>query len=74
MKSHKKSVHSDNKPFLCSEPNCTKTFSIVSNLRMHQKSHLPVKELVCKHCPRAFKYQNSLNEHERSHVFDLIDI
>jgi hypothetical protein len=73
MKSHKQSVHSNDKPFICTEQNCTKSFSNIANLRVHQKSHLPNKEFTCKHCERTFKYVNSLKSHEKMHVFDIID-
>ncbi|XP_037031627.1 gastrula zinc finger protein XlCGF49.1-like [Bradysia coprophila] len=72
MKSHKKSVHSNYRPFLCTEPNCTKSFSIMSNLKIHQKSHQFVKELTCQHCTRSFKHQSSLQAHAKMHVFELI--
>lgn len=72
MKSHKKSVHSNDKPFLCTVPNCAKSFSVMSNLKMHQKSHSFVKEFPCRHCKRSFKYQTSLQAHEKMHVLESI--
>ncbi|CAL4124412.1 unnamed protein product, partial [Meganyctiphanes norvegica] len=46
-------INAEEKPFKCSE--CEKSFTVISNLVLHQRTHTGEKLFQCRHCNRGFK-------------------
>lgn len=46
---------------------CHQKFEYLSNLQIHQQSHLD-KDLICKYCQKIFKTLSSLMTHQRIHT------
>lgn len=62
-------THNGEKPFPCTEPGCSKSFSRRFHLKRHRKQvHLKEKPHKCPHCPRAFAQANNLRVHVRTHT------
>ncbi|KAL1923386.1 uncharacterized protein VTP21DRAFT_8366 [Calcarisporiella thermophila] len=57
-----------NKPFVCKW--CTKRFSQMAQLRVHERSHTGYRPYVCTYegCKKAFSQLGNLRTHERKHT------
>ncbi|CCH41036.1 Zinc finger protein [Wickerhamomyces ciferrii] len=51
----------DPKPFLCSD--CNLSFRRSSDLRRHQRAHLPILPHICKKCGKGFARKDALKRH-----------
>uniref|UniRef100_A0A3Q2PGK1 Zinc finger protein 260-like n=1 Tax=Fundulus heteroclitus TaxID=8078 RepID=A0A3Q2PGK1_FUNHE len=65
IKSHK-SVHSGEKPFVCSA--CIKGCSLKQSPKRHMGVHSEGKEFICSVCSETFSNQGTLNRHIRVHT------
>ena len=52
---HKGCIHSTDRPFICNQINCNKTFKIKSHLTKHKLRHTSVKSFGCDKCDKRFK-------------------
>lgn len=59
---HKRSKHSDEKPFEC--PHCDYRSKLESNINRHILVHTSSHKFICKQCGQSFNYQANLKEHE----------
>ena len=67
--SHMLRVHSDLRPFSCTEPGCFKTFKVAASLKSHVKvMHIGVeKPNRCIECGKCFQTSSKLKNHFRIH-------
>ena len=56
-------VHSDERPFACRVPDCTRQFVHRSARNMHERCHSDVRPHLCPECGRTFKSQSYLKRH-----------
>lgn len=42
------------RPFVCIEANCGRSFAQVTNLNNHMKTHHKIQQYVCNQCPKKF--------------------
>ena len=65
---HKRTVHSDNRPFTCEI--CGHSFKTKKGLNEHSKVHKEVFPFVCdfKECKKAFKRPEGLRDHMKRHL------
>ena len=62
---HKRNVHSTDRPFVCNQINCNKTYKTKSHLITHQLTHSSVKSFGCNKCDKRFKSNSELNLHKK---------
>lgn len=67
LRQHKK-IHLNIRPFICTEPNCEKSFRRKFHLQTHALIHKGVKDHQCGYCGRCFLLQKDLITHERIHT------
>ena len=65
---HKRCVHSNDRPFVCNEIDCNKTFKLKSLLNLHKKRHSSVKSFGCDKCDKRFKLERDLLIHNEVHI------
>jgi KRAB domain-containing zinc finger protein len=65
---HKRSVHSDERPFVCSFKDCNRRFKSQSVYNHHLASHGSEKNYLCPFCPKAFKTSVQLAGHKNTHT------
>lgn len=51
----------ETKPFICTD--CTLSFRRSSDLRRHQRAHLPILPHICKMCGKGFARKDALKRH-----------
>ncbi|KAL7753930.1 hypothetical protein RI367_000862 [Sorochytrium milnesiophthora] len=61
-------VQSEEKPYVCKFPGCSRAFTQSGNLRMHERQHLGVKPHKCPRCDKHFAQLGNLKIHERIHT------
>lgn len=59
---------STERPFVCIEEACGRSFAQVTNLNNHMKSHHKIQQYACNQCPRRFTQVTSLNQHLLLHT------
>lgn len=65
---HYQRKHVDEKQFSCKTEKCKKLFKTHFELKIHEKSHSNVKDLVCPHCKLQYKTKSTLHIHvKRKH-------
>ncbi|CAH1994827.1 unnamed protein product [Acanthoscelides obtectus] len=62
LKTHKKTVHSDDKPFACQF--CDKRFKQKSYLSLHLKTHTDDRPFACQVCSRRFITMSNFKKHK----------
>ena len=62
---HKRIVHSTDRPFVCNQINCNKTFKTKSKLTQHKSTHSSVKSFGCNKCDKTFKTNSNLRCHKK---------
>ena len=62
---HKRIVHSTDRPFVCNQINCNKTFKIKTVLKRHLLTHSSVKSFGCNKCDKRFKTNSDLRSHKK---------
>lgn len=60
-------LHTGERPFVCIESDCGRSFAQVTNLNNHMKTHHKVQQYVCNQCPRKFTQVTQLNQHLTTH-------
>lgn len=60
-------LHTGERPFVCIENDCGRSFAQVTNLNNHMKTHHKVQQYVCNQCPSRFVQVSQLNAHLATH-------
>ena len=65
-------VHTGEKPFPCSYPNCNKVFARSENLKIHIRTHTGEKPFVCEFpgCDRRFANSSDRRKHIHVHTLE----
>ena len=59
---------SGERPFICTEPGCDKSFVRKAHLQRHTFSHSDERPFSCSICNSAFKVLSNLRKHEKIHA------
>ena len=65
LENHMKCLHSNERPFKCMEPGCSKSFAVQSALFQHLKTHTDGKPYRCTECTDSFSLLNKYKHHMR---------
>jgi len=65
-------VHTGEKPYICREGGCNRSFARLENLKIHNRSHTGEKPFLCKfaahnNCNKAFSNSSDRAKHEQTH-------
>ena len=63
LQNHMRCLHSDERPYKCSEEGCYKAFASQSALIQHLKSHMGGKPYKCNECSASFALLNVYKQH-----------
>lgn len=69
LRQHIKSVHNDERSYVCAEPDCGKSFTTATRLRRHQAVHEGQERFRCRDyppCNQFFRKRQTLDRHIRS--------
>ena len=66
LKKHNLRTDSGVKPYVCKE--CSKSFSMAGNLKVHMRTHSGEKPFVCKECSKSFSQAGNLKTHIKTHA------
>ncbi|KAL8598336.1 hypothetical protein ACOMHN_047657 [Nucella lapillus] len=61
-------THTGERPFMCEEPGCSKTFVRNEELTRHRRIHSGERPYACSYCGKSFMRKDHLNKHMRMHV------
>ena len=67
LTTHKNTVHSTDRPFVCPRSDCKKRFKTESNLQTHKRSHSSIIGFECDICNKRFESRKGFRYH-RSYV------
>ncbi|XP_070498204.1 zinc finger protein 595-like [Chironomus tepperi] len=65
---HKRNVHSDDRPYICTFPGCNKRFKAQSVYNHHINTHSDERKFQCPFCPKTFKTSVQLAGHKNTHT------
>ena len=55
------------RPFVCDNPNCGKTFTRNEELTRHRRIHTGIRPFSCPICLKKFGRKDHLKKHQRTH-------
>jgi len=58
--------HSGEKPFICTYPGCTESFTQRGSLNSHMDVHFGIKNVICDRCGKRFSKKFNLQVHQKS--------
>ena len=64
-------VHTGEKPFVCSQPGCTKSFARAENLKIHVRTHTGERPFACEFSGCDKRFANSSDRRKHVHVHTL---
>ena len=64
-------VHTGEKPFLCTQPNCHKSFARAENLKIHVRTHTGERPFACEFHGCDKRFANSSDRRKHVHVHTL---
>ncbi|XP_055370924.1 zinc finger protein ZFP2-like [Condylostylus longicornis] len=70
---HKSTCHSDERPFICTWPNCEKGFKKDRQRVWHERIHTGEKPYQCEQCGEHFAFQHKLSLHKKQKHMDKKD-
>jgi len=65
-------VHTNERPYRCTEKNCDKTFKRQDHLRDHKYTHMKEKPFVCPDCNKGFCQARTMMMHRTTHQSNKI--
>lgn len=65
---HKRNVHSDERPYICTFPGCDKRFKAQGVYNHHINTHSTEKKYKCPFCHKSFKTSVQLAGHKNTHT------
>ena len=64
---HKRTVHSNVRPFICHRKDCNKTFKTKNHLKNHLSTHSSIERFECGKCDKRFKTREGSRNHINVH-------
>ena len=61
-------IFTGDRPFMCTEPGCDKSFVRKAHLQRHALSHSDERPFSCSSCSSSFKVLSNLRKHEKIHA------
>lgn len=65
---HKRNVHSDDRPYVCTFEGCNKRFKAQAAYNHHLNTHSEEKKFNCPFCDKSFKTSVQLAGHKNTHT------